>query len=155
MQKGKKNKPSNQPMHTLGIAAGNLWPISLIHINLTMCSKQKHTEVPIFGVLLVAHKGLFLPSTQVLGRSTKAQLSFEVLLQRKRSRDNHHIYIEVTRAELYFQLKVSAKDKFIPTERFNYIPMFSLFRTPFFSHVGWGYHQQPNLTLHLKEKEEE
>lgn len=33
--------------------------------------------------------------------------------------------------------------------------MFSLFRTPFFSHVGWGYHQWPNLTLHLKEKKEE
>lgn len=51
------------------------------------------------------------------------------------------MYIEVTRAEFYFQLKVSGKDKFIPTEMFNYIPMFSLFWTLLFSHVGWGYHQ--------------
>lgn len=80
-------------------------------------------------------------------------MNFEVLLQRKWSRD--YIYIEVTRAELYFQLKVSDKDKFIPTETFNYIPMFSLFRTLFFSHVGWGYHQWPCLPLHLKEKKEE
>lgn len=87
-----------------------------------------------FGVLLVAPKGLFLPSTQVLDRFTKVQLNFEALLQRKLSRD--YINIEVTRAELYFQLKVSGKDKFIPTERFNYIPMLSLFRTTFFSHVG-------------------
>lgn len=89
----KEKNQTNQPLHTLGIAAANLWPISLIHINLTMCSKPKHTEVPIFGVLLVVYyKGLFLPSTQVLDRSTKAQLNFEVLLQRKRSRDNHHIH---------------------------------------------------------------
>lgn len=88
----KKKKQTIQPMHTLETAAGNLWPISLIHINLTMCSKPKHIEVPIFGVLLVAHKGLFLPSTQVLDRSTKAQLNFKVLLQRKRSRDYHNTH---------------------------------------------------------------
>lgn len=33
-------------MHTLEIAAGSLWQISLLHINLTMHSKPKHTLDP-------------------------------------------------------------------------------------------------------------